>query len=121
MTPRIAVRHAVDSVESTLMDGKTEVGHFTIDFGTTYSLSIGIEQAYQGKGYSLQLIQAACRDLDIPPDKKLYIDTDASEGFWNYLGLVPNPLYDFTEEQRDMEGAGYEKYIMFKDLLQKLN
>lgn len=121
MRPRITVHRTKDWVESTLIDGELEVGHFTIHFGTTYSLSIGIEQEYQGQGYSLQLINAACRDVDIPQDKKLYIDTDASEGFWNYLGLVPNPMYDFTEDQREMEGAGYEKYIVFSDILQKVS
>jgi|LauGreDrversion4_2_1035121.scaffolds.fasta_scaffold42381_5 hypothetical protein len=121
MRPRITVRRTNDGVEAILLDGKTEVGHFIIQFGTTYSLNIGIEQEYQGQGYSIQLMNAVCRDIDIPHDKKLYIDTDASEGFWNYLGLVPNPMYDFTEEQRNMEGAGYEKYIVFSDLLNKLN
>jgi hypothetical protein len=121
MRPRITVYHSDTYVESRLMNGSTEVGHFSIQFGTTYSLNIGIEQEYQGEGYSIQLIQAACRDTDIPQNKKLYIDTDASEGFWNYLGLVPNPLYNFTEEQRDLEGAGYEKYIVFKDLLEKIH
>lgn len=114
--------HKTDQwVESALMDGEKEVGHFVIHFGTTFSLSIGIEQEYQGKGYSLQLMKAACQAVEIPEDKKMYIDTDASEGFWNYLGLVPNPMYLFTEEQRDVEGAGYEKYIVFSELIQKLN
>jgi hypothetical protein len=121
MRPRITVRTTDSYIESLLMNGNQEVGHFSIHFGNTYSLNIGIEQEFQGQGYSLQLIQAACRQLDVPQDKKLYIDTDASQGFWDYLGLEPNPMYIFTEDQREIEGAGYEKYIVFKDLLNKMN
>ena len=120
MTPYIVVTHTSTFIESLLMDNNIEVGHFSIHFGTTYHMGIGIDQAYQGKGYSIQLIQAVRNNIDLPKDKKLYIDTDASEGFWNNLGLVPNPLYDFTEEQRDLEGAGYEKYIVFEELLKKI-
>ena len=121
MALRIIVQHTNMSIESLLMDGSNEVGHFEIHFGSTYSLGIGINEEYQGKGYSIQLIQAAFKQINLPKDKKLYIDTDASEGFWDYLGLVKNPLYDFTEEQRDWEGAGYEKYIVVTDLLTRLN
>ena len=116
----IVVQHTNMYVESLLMDGSKEVGHFEIHFGSTYSLGIGINEEYQGHGYSIQLIQAAFKQIDLPKDKKLYIDTDASNGFWDYLGLVKNPLYDFTEEQRDWEGAGYEKYIVVEDLLTRL-
>jgi len=108
-------------MEALLMNGSQEVGHFTLSLGSTYSLGIGIEQEYQGQGYSIQLIQALFRQLEIPLDKKLYIDADASDGFWNYLGLIDNPLYDFTEEQSELEGAGYEKYIVFEKLLNKIN
>ena len=120
MGSHIVVQHTNMYVESLLMDGSKEVGHFEIHFGSTYSLGIGINEEYQGHGYSIQLIQAAFKQIDLPKDKKLYIDTDASNGFWDYLGLVKNPLYDFTEEQRDWEGAGYEKYIGVEDLLTRL-
>jgi GNAT superfamily N-acetyltransferase len=97
-----------------------EVGNFTITFGTTTSLRIFIEDEFQGLGYARQLIRTLCRRLKnhmrYPESKRLYIDTDASGGFWDYLGLQPNPLYDFTESQRDVEGAGYEKYIEFSQL-----
>jgi hypothetical protein len=118
----IVLTHRPNFISALLLHDGHEVGHFDIDYtSNTVCMGIGIEDAYQKQGYSKQLIRKVCSNVQFPPDKKIYIDTDASEGFWNYLGLVPNPLYDFTEEQRDMEGAGYEKYIVFSDILQKVN
>jgi len=101
---------------SVLLD-KVEVGEFKITFGTTWSMSIYVEEAYQGKGYAKRLIQTLCKEFsECPLNKRLYIDTDASSGFWTHLGMVDNPLYDFTEDKRNVEGAGYEKYIEFSKL-----
>jgi hypothetical protein len=47
------------------------------------------------------------------PDALVYIDTDASERFWDYVGLVPNPNLD----NHDTPEYGYEKQIRMDDLL----
>ena len=105
------------AISALLLHEGHEVGHFDIDYtSVTASMGIGIDDAYQKKGYSKQLIRIVCNRASFPPDKKLFIDTDASEGFWDYIGLINNPLYDFTEDQRDLEGAGYEKFITFEKL-----
>jgi hypothetical protein len=109
--------HRTNYVSALLLDHGNEVGHFDIDYNNvTASMGIGIDEPYQKKGYSKQLIRAVCQRLPLSPNKKIYIDTDASSGFWDHLGLVQNPLYDFTEEQRELEGAGYEKYITLEKL-----
>jgi hypothetical protein len=113
----IVLTYRPNFISALLLHDEHEVGHFDIDYTTnTVSMGIGIEDAYQKQGYSKKLIRKVCSNLQFPPDKKIYIDTDASEGFWDYLGLVKNPLYDFTEDQRDVEGAGYEKFITFGEL-----
>ena len=95
---------------------EVEVGYFHIKEGDTMDMSISIDEAHQKKGYSRLLIQAVCDALDLHDTKRLYIDTDASEGYWSHIGLQANPLYDFDESMRDVEGAGYEMFITFGDL-----
>jgi len=105
-------------ISALLLHDEHEVGHFDLDSTTpTVSMGIGIDDAYQKQGYSKLLIRKVCRHVQLPLDKKIYIDTDASEGFWDHLGLQKNSLYDFTEDQRNEEGAGYEKFITFEKLL----
>ena len=73
---------------------------------------------YQGKGLSYLLLYGmvyANTHLDIPKitdTQKLFIDADMSAGFWDSIGMVENPTYD----NRDIEGAGYEKVCTFNDL-----
>jgi hypothetical protein len=113
----IVLTHRPNFISALLLHDAHEVGHFDIDYtDTTVCMGIGIDDAYQKQGYSKLLIRKVCSHLKFPPDKKIYIDTDASEGFWDYLGLLKNPLYDFSEEQREVEGAGYEKFITFENL-----
>lgn len=68
------------------------------------------------------LIAAACLAAKpyLNPSQRIYVDADASDGLWDSLGFKVNPYYDFTEEQREWEGAGYEKYIVFSDLCAKM-
>jgi hypothetical protein len=103
-------------VVAKLFYAQTEVGYFHIKEGVTMDMSISIDEAHQKKGYSRHLIRAVCEAIELPDTKRLYIDTDASEGYWVHLGLQANPLYDFDESMRDMEGAGYEMFITFADL-----
>ena len=101
---------------ATLFYDEVEVGYFHVKEGVTMDMSISIDEAHQKKGYSRLLIQAVCDALDLPDTKRLYIDTDASEGYWTHIGLQENPLYDFDESMRNLEGAGYEMFITFGDL-----
>ncbi len=103
-------------MEAKLLYHQEEVGYFHIKEGNTMDLSISIDEAHQKKGFSRQLIRAACDAVDLPDTKRLYIDTDASDGYWRHIGLQDNPLYDFDESMRDVEGAGYEMFITFADL-----
>jgi hypothetical protein len=119
---KIIIVEMSNYISARLLHNDDEVGHFDIDYKTnTASMGIGIDDAYQKMGFSKQLICAVCKEVSFPDDKKIYIDTDASEGFWNHVGLVVNPLYDFTEDQRDVEGAGYEKFITFDKLKMFVN
>ena len=50
---------------------------------------------------------------DIRMDQLLFIDADASDGFWEHIGMKPNKYYN---TRRNLEGAGYELGITFADL-----
>ena len=106
------------------LDGK-ECGSFLIAgigglrSGRTMAMEISVEDEHQKKGYSRLLIRSLCKFIQTEPNCKgqlLFIDTDASGGFWDYIGMKPNPYYDYyTKEQ---EGGGYEKVITFEELCQ---
>ena len=91
------------------VDGK-EVGYFSIH-KPSWSMSISIEPEYQNKGYARQLMKPIINSL--PDTQLLYIDTDASQGFWDHIGMKPNRHYT---SRRLIEGAGYEKVIDVKTL-----
>ena len=64
------------------------------------NMTIDIEDEWQGHGISRQLIRLTCGGIlaAIGPESKsklVFIDTDASVGFWVHIGLVP------TEAIRD--------------------
>jgi hypothetical protein len=93
-----------------------EVGFCTITKEDTPCITLYMDPEY--KEYTTSLIAAACSLLRtyFNSSQKIYVDADASEGLWDKMGFQPNPLYDYTSEQRSMEGAGYEKYITFSEL-----
>jgi hypothetical protein len=77
-------------------------------------LNIMVEDAYRNQNYSRKLMLELLTSLDKRlVDAVFYIDTDASSGFWDHVGLVPNPDYDTP----DVPHRGYEKCITFRDLL----
>ena len=45
----------------------------------------------------------------IDPEQWLYIDSDASEGYWNYLGMIDNETWEPPDGNYNIQGAGYEK------------
>ena len=108
---------------SRVLKDNEEIGTFEIygpgfDTGKTMALNIYIEDEYQGKGLSKILIQNMCTFLiknvkDIRMDQLLYIDADASDGFWEHIGMKPNKYYI---TRRNLEGAGYELGFTFADL-----
>jgi hypothetical protein len=88
--------------------------------GRTMAMEISIDDEHQKKGYSRLLVKALCVFIrETEPNSKgqlLFIDTDASGGFWEYIGMTDNPYYDhYTTDQ---EGGGYEKVITFEKLCQ---
>jgi hypothetical protein len=86
--------------------------------GHTMTMEISIDDEHQKKGYSVHLIRTFCKFVRENEYKYegqlLFIDTDASSGFWDHIGMVQNRYYDrFTP---DREGGGYEKVITFEQL-----
>lgn len=108
---------------SRVLKDTEEIGTFEIygpgfNTGKTMALNIYIEDEYQGKGLSKKLIKNMCTFLkenvkDIRKDQLLFIDADASDGFWEHIGMKPNKYYN---TRRNVEGAGYELVFTFADL-----
>ena len=108
--------------EVTLLRNK-KIGRFVIEgksnhsnhfnSGNPCSMSIGIDDKnYKGKGLSPIMIKYMIDNIkrdypNIRPTQYLYIDTDASGGFWDSIGM---------EEHSNEEGNGYEKRISFENL-----
>jgi hypothetical protein len=112
----IKVVTTLNAVEALLMIEGEEHGHFGISRGPTRSMSIGIDEEYQLKGYSRPLMGAVLTEMNLVATDKLYIDEDASEGFWDHVGLMDNPTYIFDPIDQDKEGYGYAKVITVKAL-----
>lgn len=88
--------------------------------GYTHSLTIGIDDEYQKLGLSNYLMYYMLRYIkqQYPSahlDMLFYIDTDASHGFWNHIGMTPN-RYGYYTGNREIEGKGYEKNISLRKL-----
>lgn len=123
-------------------------------FGTGHTCSMGIRinngtnrqgKPYTGRGWAKKMIQYMTQRIrddcpSISDNQKLFIDTDASDGFWERIGMTDNPYYEMeddkpltAEERTDgvtmgvnfrgrpvkvVEGRGYEKVITFGALEQ---
>ena len=91
------------------------------DTGETCAVTISIDEEYQGLGYSRLLWIEMIKQIEteypaIRPDQMFFIDADASAGYWDHIGFIPNRYgYDYTGN-RKMEGKGYEKVITFKKI-----
>ena len=107
-------------------ENNNEIGEFTMsgifDSGNTVDMSISIEEEYQGQGISRELVRLLCYYImeyaypNIRKDQLLFIDSDASAGFWDHIGMKENPYGIDYVGNRDLEGRGYEKLITFGDL-----
>ena len=110
--------------EVLLIDKGEEVGHFTIMgksidgecFGkSTCSMTIFLEEGYKNKGLSREMMKYMFEHIDYPlrENQRFFIDTDASNGFWDHIGMRANPLYD---SKREVIGRGYEKVISWREI-----
>lgn len=117
----LSFQHTHNTRITSLMHRDTCVGEFIVDgefdSGKPCSMSIHIDDVYQGKGLSRMLIQGMIHhvqcEYEVSSDQLLFIDADASGGFWEHIGMTPNPYYDQGDAH---EGYGYEKCISWKKL-----
>jgi len=93
------------------------------DSGKTNDMHISIDDNYQGYGLSKQIIKYMIEKIykDIPNmngEQMIFIDADASDGFWDKIGMIESKRYGFDRNPKyaNREGAGYEKYITINKL-----
>jgi hypothetical protein len=107
-----------------------EIGYFEIEgsLGEKMEMGIDINDGYQGQKHAWVLIWLTCElirknypeygvtdNKDV--DQLLFIDADASDGFWKHLGLVVNRHGDSDRAiARGVIGAGFEKFIPLRKL-----
>ena len=110
-----------DIIGSFSIEGKGIKHQF--DSGVTNDMHIYIENCFQGKGLSKIMIKHMIDKIyeDIPDmnrEQMIFIDADASDGFWDKIGMVESKRYGYnrTPKYYEREGAGYEKYITINKL-----
>ena len=115
--PIIFLENTSREICGRLMNYQVELGHFSISKDQTPTICFFNEN----EAYTPLLLSSVCRlaQKEFSPTQRIYIDADSSDGFWDKIGFLVNPLYDFTPSQMYDEGAGYEKYIQFSDLCKK--
>ena len=95
------------------------------DSGVTNDMSISIEGEYHGNGFTKIMMKHLIDKIyeDIPEmvdrgDQMLFIDADASDGFWDKIGMKESKRYGYNRNPRytRREGAGYEKFITINSL-----
>jgi hypothetical protein len=78
------------------------------------------EQSLEGHGIARLMISSMCLKLSettkISPYTMLFIDTDASGGFWERIGMKINRYESSATTTRNVTGTGQQLYILFKDL-----
>jgi ribosomal protein S18 acetylase RimI-like enzyme len=109
-------RHTTSGVYREIVYAKkTEIGRFALNTHSVTDASIYVEPEHRGKGIARKLIAKMKTILmkEGSYDKTLYvyIDTDASSGFWDHIGFLPNPNID----NPIVPEYGYEKRICMKD------
>lgn len=113
-------------------DKNKEIGDFTIESFINYgsvedtfmltdiaSMSIYVLEDYQNQGIARKMISTLVEfireNYRVRSDKLLFIDADASNGFWDHIGMRPNRYYESNYTRR--EGYGYEKVITWSELV----
>jgi len=126
-TPNLKTTHQITHMVVLTDDQNNTIGEFKIIaqcnqkngcFGTgaTHSMSISLDDSFQKKGLSKKMIKHMVDNIrNVTPEQLFFIDTDASEGFWDHIGMKINPHYNYTENTK-AEGEGYEKMITFQEL-----
>jgi hypothetical protein len=102
----------------TMIKNNIEIGHFQIDnLYTIPSMNILIEDIYHGNQLARLMITSILYVLCkyISSDLLLYIDTDASNGFWPSIGMKENKYYS-TQIYKNRYNSGYELSITIKEL-----
>jgi hypothetical protein len=85
-----------------------------------YALRIHIDEAYQKLGWSRRLFKELFKSVTLDLDTLLVIDADASNGYWDYLGFIPNRYgYDYTG-RRMFPTRGYEKIATVRRVKNRL-
>lgn len=88
-----------------------EVAYFTMH-ANPYSVTIDYSDC-GGVELAKNMIRILCEKMDLAPETLIYVDADASNGFWESVGFKPNRYYD----SKRTEGNGYELVIEFEKLL----
>jgi len=74
-------------------------------------MTIFVEPEFRRKNLSRQMMHEMLNHLReeeaYSPSEFIYIDTDASEEYWDHVGLTPNP----NMEDASLPEYGYEKRI----------
>ena len=95
------------------------------DTGKSVDLDVEIKPPYVGRGDARRMVAAMCgylRESGIRKDQMLFIDTDASGGFWRHIGMSEHRYSGEIRRQRlhptvvDREGIGHELMITYSDL-----
>ena len=106
----------------------TQLGYFQIEYANDLGvlmMSISTteedgERSLEGHGIARLMIFSMClklsEDNKISPYTMLFIDTDASGGFWERIGMKINRYESSATTTRNVMGTGQELYILFMDL-----
>jgi GNAT superfamily N-acetyltransferase len=107
--------------EIVLTIASEEVGRFTVYKGEVTSMGIFVEEKERGLGFARRMMNGMLEEWALRGryDKELilYIDTDASNGFWDHIGMHSNPKF----ENETVPQYGYEKCISVSQLDYYLN
>ena len=102
--------------EVTLYVDSIQVGQFTVYNSNPWSLGIYVEEEWRGQGISRRLMRGLLDEWtsrnEYDPKRALYIDTDASVGFWDHIGMKTNP----DAENKTVSHYGYEKCMTVGEL-----
>jgi GNAT superfamily N-acetyltransferase len=115
----IYVKNGDYTHEIMALGADNEIGSIEVDLDDGFfKLGIRVEEAFQGKGLAKTLIRNMVHILQsegVQEHTFLAIDTDASEGFWEHIGMTHNRYYS-----RSLGGKipywGHERLITLREL-----
>lgn len=105
------LKHVIHAIENDKI-----IGDFCIYKGVPYTMTISIEDEFQKKGISRIMMRNMIEHVTLDDSKLLFIDVDASVGFWDHIGMRINRYGLDYKGKRNIEGRGYEKVISWKKL-----